>query len=146
MKREYGFTLLELAIATAIAGFIFTILGVAMYQVLTIPESGNDHLTAQHELQNVAHWLSLDAQMAKSATGGSSLVLTLSDNTSVTYSLAGKELRRRHGTSNMTLAKNIKVVNFSVQNRYITTNITSAPAGRWGVSENKTYMTYLRPG
>jgi prepilin-type N-terminal cleavage/methylation domain-containing protein len=145
IKRETGFTLIEMLIATAITGCIFAVLGLAMHQVLTIPDNGNDRLTALHELQNAAYWVNLDGQMAASATGGSGLVLTLPDNSSITYILTDTNLIRTSSTSNMTLAKNITSINFSVAGRYITMNITSAPSGRWDVSENETYITCLRP-
>jgi prepilin-type N-terminal cleavage/methylation domain-containing protein len=144
MKKEAGFSLVEIIITTAIAGLIFCVLGVAMHQVLTIPERGGDHLTAAHELQNAAHWLNLDGQSAKSATGGSTLVLTLTDNSTITYSLVGTNLRRAAANSTMTLAQNIAALDFSIQDRYITTNITSSPDDRWHVSKSQTYITYLR--
>jgi prepilin-type N-terminal cleavage/methylation domain-containing protein len=145
MKGERGFTLMELLIAIAIMGSIFGVLGESFHQVVTIPEYGNDKVTALHELQNVAHWVNLDGQMAENAAGGSGLVLTLPDDSSISYALAGTDLIRSAGTAARTLAKNITNVNFSVVNRCITMDITSSPAGRWGVSENETYKVYLRP-
>jgi prepilin-type N-terminal cleavage/methylation domain-containing protein len=144
MKGEQGFTLVELLIAIAIMGSIFGVLGEAFHQVVTIPEYENDRVTALHELQNVAHWVNLDGQMAENATGGSGLVLTLPDDSSISYTLAGTDLVRSTGTASRTLAKNITNVNFSFENRYITMDITSSPTGRWGVSENETYKIYLR--
>jgi prepilin-type N-terminal cleavage/methylation domain-containing protein len=144
MKEEQGFTLVELLIAIAIMGSIFSVLGEAFHQAVTIPEYGNDKVTAMHELQNVAHWVNLDGQMAENATGGNGLVLTLPDDSSISYTLAGTDLVRSTGTVERTLARNITSVNFSVENRYITMDITSSPAGRWGVSENETYKIYLR--
>ena len=145
MKGEQGFTLIELLLATAITGFIFGILGAAMHHVVTIPEYGNDRVTALHELQNIAHWVNLDGQMAKSATGGKQLVLTLPNNASISYTLVGTNLIRTTSTSSRTLAQSITSVNFSIQNRYITMDITSSPAGRWDASENETYKICLRP-
>ncbi len=145
MRREGGFTLVELLIVTAITGFIFSVLGAAFHQVVTIPEYGNDRVTALHELQNVAHWVSLDGQTAQSATGGGELLLTLPDSSLISYTLAGTDFIRTTSTSNMTLAQNITSVNFTIQDRYITMDITSSPAGRWGVSENGTYKICLRP-
>ena len=144
MKGEQGFTLMELLIAITIMGSIFGVLGEAFHQVVTIPEYGNDKVTALHELQNVAHWVNLDGQMAENATGGSGLVLTLPDDSSINYTLAGTDLVRSTSTANRTLAKNMTSVNFSFQNRCITMDITSSPAGRWGVSENEIYKIYLR--
>jgi prepilin-type N-terminal cleavage/methylation domain-containing protein len=145
MKGQQGFTLVELLIATAIMGVIFSGLGEALHQVVTIPEYGNDRVTALHELQNVAHWVNLDGQMAQSATGGNELVLTLPDDSSISYTVAGTDLVRSTSTADRTLAKNITAINFSIQDRYITMDITSSPAGRSGVSENETYKVYLRP-
>lgn len=145
IKGERGLTLVEMLVATAITGMIFSILGAAIHHVVTIPEYGNDRVTALHELQNVAHYVNLDGQMAQSATGGSELVLTFPDASSVNYTLAGTNLLRVTSTSNRTLAQNITSANFSVQNRIITMNLTAAPDGRWDISENETYQICLRP-
>jgi len=145
MKGEQGFTLVELVVVTAITGFIVSVLGVAIHHVVTIPEQGNDRITAMHELQNVAHWVSLDGQMAQSATGGNELVLTMPDSSTIGYTVVGTDLYRATSSSNRTLAQNITSANFSVQNRIITMDITSSPEGRWSVSENGTYKICLRP-
>lgn len=145
MKGEQGFTLVELVVVTAITGFIVSVLGVAIHHVVTIPEQGNDRITAIHELQNVAHWVSLDGQMAQSATGGNELVLTMPDSSTIGYTVVGTDLLRATSSSNRTLAQNITSANFSVQNRIITMDITSSPEGRWSVSENGTYKICLRP-
>ena len=145
MKREEGFTLIEFMIVIAITGFIVSVLGVAIHQIVTVPEYGNDKITAMHELQNAAHWVNIDGQMAKSASGGNQLILTLPDDSTIDYTLEGNELHRIAGTSNRTIAQNITTANFSIQSRLITMNITSSPAGRWSVSENGTYQVCLRP-
>ena len=145
MKAEEGFTLVELMIVIAITGFIVSAVGTAIYHIVTVPEYGNDKITAMHELQNSAHWVSIDGQMAKSASGGNQLILTLPDDSTIDYVLEGNELHRIAGTSNRTLANNITGANFSVSNRLITMDITSTPDGRWSVSENATYKVCLRP-
>ena len=145
MKRQKGFTLVELLITSAITGLIVNFLGTAIYQTITVTEYGNDKLIATHELQNAAHWVSLDGQMASTASGGNELALALADNSSITYSLVGTELRRSAGEDEMTLARNITSANFSIENRTITMSLTSSPEGRDSVSENGTYKVYLRP-
>lgn len=145
IKREQGFTLVELLIVVAITVFVVSALGMAINQVVTIPEYGNDRITAMHELQNVAHWFGIDGQMSKSASGGNQLTLTLADNSTITYSVQDTQLRRVASTSNRTLAQNITSANFSIQNRVITMNITSSPSGRWSASQNGTYEVYQRP-
>jgi Tfp pilus assembly protein PilE len=145
MKRQEGMTMVELVVAVAVTGIIVIFLGTAIYQIITVSEYGNGRLTALHELQNVAHWFNLDSPGAKAATGGNQLILTLSDNSTISYSLVGTELRRASGGPQMTLARNISSANFSINNRIITMSLTSSPAGRDNVSQNGTYMVSLRP-
>jgi len=145
MKGERGFTLIELLIATAVTGLIVSVLGVAIYQIITVTEYSNDKMTAMHELQNAAHWLNIDGQRASAASGSNELVLTLPDDSSITYALVGTELNRTADGSQMTVARNITSATFSVQNRTITINLTSSPVGRQNVSEQGAYKVYLRP-
>jgi prepilin-type N-terminal cleavage/methylation domain-containing protein len=145
IKEERGFSLVELLVATAITGLIVSGLGTAIYQILTVTDYGNDRLTATHEVQNVAHWFSFDGQRASMASGGSELVLTLPDDSSVTYTVIGTKLDRMADGSTMTLAQNIASANFSIEDQTITMTITSYPQGRWSVSENGTYQVHRRP-
>ncbi|OGN97281.1 MAG: hypothetical protein A2Y89_06910 [Chloroflexi bacterium RBG_13_51_18] len=145
MNRQEGMTMVELITAVAVTGIIVAFLGTAIYHIITISEYGNDKFTALHELQNAAYWFNKDGQEAKAATGGSQLVLTLSDNSTVTYSLAGNNLQRSSAGLQLILARNISSAVFSVNNRVATMNLIAAPVGRSNVSENGTYMVYLRP-
>ena len=145
MKGQKGFTLVELLVAVAITGLIASFLGTAIFQIITVTEFGNDKMTAMHELQNAAHWVTLDGQRASMASGGNELVLTLPDDSLITYAVVSTELRRTAGDSQMTLAQNVTSANFSIENRIITMTITSSPEGRWDVSEPGTYKVYLRP-
>ena len=137
--------MVELIVAIAVTGVIVAFLGTAIFQIITVSEYGNGRLTAMHELQNSAHWFNLDGQKAVSASVDGGLLLTISETTSITYSLVGTELRRTSEGSYMTLARNITSADFSVANRVITMSLTSAPEGRYDVSENGTYRVFLRP-
>jgi prepilin-type N-terminal cleavage/methylation domain-containing protein len=145
MNRQEGMTMVELIITVTITGIIVVFLGTAIYHIITISEYGNDEFTALHEVQNVAYYFIKDGQEAKEAVGGSQLVLTLADDSTVTYALVGTTLQRNAGGIQTTLARNISSVTFTVNNRLTTMSLTSAPIGRNNVSENGTYMVYLRP-
>jgi prepilin-type N-terminal cleavage/methylation domain-containing protein len=145
MKGQAGMTLVELITAIAITGVIIVFMGTAVFQIVKISAYGNDEFTALHEMQNAAYWFNNDGQEAKAATGGNQLVLTLTDNSTITYSLQGTKLLRNANSQQMTLAQNISRVTFSVNDKLVTMYITATPAGVSGVSENGTYMVYLRP-
>jgi len=147
MKGQGGFTVPELLITVAIIGLIVSFLGTAVYQIITVTEYGSDKMIALHELQNTAHWVSSDGQMAKTATGGNELVLTLPDDSIITYAVVGtNELRRTDNSgAELTLARNITDINFSVEDRIITMTITSSPPGRPNITEQRTYKVCLRP-
>jgi prepilin-type N-terminal cleavage/methylation domain-containing protein len=145
IKKQQGFSLIELLITISILGIMAGVLGPFFDQILDVPEYGNEKITALHELQNVAHRVNIDGQMAESAAGGSSLTLTMPDDSSISYALDGSELVRSAGGNSMVLARNISDVSFSVDGRYVTMDITSSPEGRWGINENQTYQVCLRP-
>ena len=145
MKGERGYTLVETLIAIAITGVIVTVLGMAVQQIFSVPEQGNTQVEALHAVQNAAHWVSLDGQTAKQASGGSSLDLTLPDDSTISYILSGSNLNRNCQGVSHTIAENISNVNFTVEGRVITMSIAAAPDSRWDISENETYQIYMRP-
>jgi prepilin-type N-terminal cleavage/methylation domain-containing protein len=144
MKAQRGMTLVELVVTLAITGVIITFLGTAVYHILNVTGSGNDRLIVSHELENAASWFNFDGQQAVSAGGGSTLTLTLSDNSTITYSLSGSELRRTVGGSYITLARNISSLSFSLSGRAMTMSITDTPSGAYNVSQNGSYLVNMR--
>jgi len=139
-------TIAELVVAIAAAGIIVVFLGTSIYQIFNVSGYGNDRLTATHELENAAHWFNTDGQGAKAATGGATLALTMTDNSSITYTRAGTDLCRTTGGDEIILARNITSANFTIDARVVTMSLTSSPPGGYGVSASGTYHVYLRPG
>jgi prepilin-type N-terminal cleavage/methylation domain-containing protein len=145
LKKQAGMTMVELIIAVAITGIIITFTGTAVYQILNVSGYGNDHLSSGHELQNAGAWFQFDIQGTVSATAGSQLVMTISDNSTVTYSLVSNELLRSNGSVQTTVARNISSASFSISGRLATMNLTCVPSWRDSISNNGTYMAYMRP-
>jgi len=145
LADESGLTLVELLMTVAVTGVIVSFLATSIYQTITVTGYGNNRLTALHELQNAAYWFNLDGQKALSAEITPGLVLTLSETNTITYELAGTELRRTTAGSQITLAQNITSAEFSLDGRIIVMSLTSAPEGREDVSESGSYQVNLRP-
>jgi prepilin-type N-terminal cleavage/methylation domain-containing protein len=144
MKKERGYTLVELLITIGITGLIFVVVGTVLFQLTTVSGYGNDSLSTIHEVQNAGHWFNLDGQMAVSAAVSSSLVFSFPAGQTVTYALTGTILQRVEGSSAITLAQNISNLIFSVQDRLVSMDITSTISGRTNVSEQNVYKVYLR--
>ena len=145
MKGQNGFTLVELLLTMTITGIIVSFLGTAAYQTFTASEYGNKKMSAIHDLQNISQWLNRDGQMASDATGGSQLVLTLPDDSTITYALSGTELRRTANDSQITIGWNVTSAAFAVDDRTVTLTVTSSLSGRQDASQQGTYTVHLRP-
>ena len=145
MKTERGFTLVELLLTLAITGILASIVTPMVFQIANITQYGNSHTIVLHELQNAAFWFYYDGQMAKSASGNSTLLITKPDDTTIIYSLTGTTLIRTSGTTITTLAQNISHIGFTTSGRMIQMNIISTHSGRNLVSEQGNYVVYMRP-
>jgi prepilin-type N-terminal cleavage/methylation domain-containing protein len=145
MRNERGFTLIETLITITIMGILAVVLGTVVQQMAAVPEKGNDQVEALHAVQNAVHWVGTDAVSAQSAIGGSSLVLTFPDSSVITYEKQGNDLYRYSNGENISIARSITQLNFTVSNRTITMDITAAPESQWNISENQVYQVVMRP-
>jgi len=104
IKRESGFTLIEMLVTLAITSVIGLGATIATVQILNQGTRNSDYTTASQNAMSAIYWVSRDAQMSQVVTlaGGSGFPLTLGwtewDNTEheVTYAFSGDELRRTH--------------------------------------------------
>ncbi len=142
-RCESGITLIEILIASAISLTIAGFLGTAIFQFFMITGHGSDVMTSMHQVENAGHWFSRDGQMASSATGGNSLVLTIPDSSDITYSLSGTNLQRTIGDAQLIVARNVTDLDFYVDDDVITMDISSSQGS--SVTEHAAYKVCIRP-
>jgi prepilin-type N-terminal cleavage/methylation domain-containing protein len=66
-RGQKGFTLIELAIAMAISGFIAASVTMTMFQIVDSSGRTSNHMTAIRQVQSAGYWVSRDAQMVQQA-------------------------------------------------------------------------------
>jgi hypothetical protein len=142
--NQKGISMVEFLVAAAVVGIIAALIGVIVPQMASIPEKGVAQMDALHDLQNVIHWIGMDAGSAQTAVGGGSLTLTMPDDSVVTYSCTGDTLYRNIPGDILPVARSISALTFTVSGRMITLEITAAPDNRWGISESRTYQVAMR--
>jgi prepilin-type N-terminal cleavage/methylation domain-containing protein len=129
MRNERGFTLVEMLVATAIAGILSIALVGTVFQVTTVAVNGTDKLAAANDIQNAVHQINRDGHMASAAVGGNSLTLTYPSASEVVYSLVGDELLRTASGSDTVVAGGTASASFSVVDRNITVTLIQSEGG-----------------
>lgn len=161
-ENKRGMTLLEVVVATAIVAVLTTALGQSFFAVLRNSESNNGHMLAATGIQNAAHRLGSDGQMAQNTdlVPGAAAVASLNlnwidpvtgDSYEVDYFLSGNELRRRESMNGeeqntRTVARFITGILFSQplgDERLFTVSIASS-GGSVRVRETRKYHVTLR--
>lgn len=143
MKAQNGFTLVEMLATMAVAGLLIGALVSIFFHISVTSSQGADILTISEEFQNIGQNITRDGQMAKSASGGSELVLTLPNSSTITYTLSGTELRRLTGGSSNSVGNHIIGATFSVNDRIITATLTASIGG--ATVEENTFQVRMRP-
>ena len=148
-----GMTLVEVIIATSITAMIVGLLGTSLFMFTKVTGQGNAKLATFQDMQNAGQWITRDGisaqttSLVEGAAPVASMTLNWSDggqSNTVIYFLSGNLLKRSYNGTAMTVARNVSSVGFAISQGVITSDITSAPAGRWGVSKDATYKVCLR--
>jgi prepilin-type N-terminal cleavage/methylation domain-containing protein len=145
VKKQRGYSLAEMMVSMTIIGILALLIGVAVPQMASVPEKGENQVDALHALQNAIHWVGRDAGSAQSAVGGGSLTLTMPDASIISYTVNSETLYRHANGLDQAVARNISSLAFTVDGRMITVNITAAPDSRWNLTESRTYQVAMRP-
>lgn len=67
-RGRKGFTLIELAIAMAIAGIIAAAVTMTMFQIVDTSGRTSNHMTVVRQVESAGYWFSKDVQMAQVVT------------------------------------------------------------------------------
>jgi len=159
--NQRGYTLIEIAVALCITGFVALAVVTTIYQLQAISNAHYAHITAVKQVENALHFLIRDIQCAQDPTEGTqaSFPLTLAwknweDNIEyeVTYSLDESGiLTRDNGTQTSVVAKNIDADStnwtYDSSDHKMTIVITSkVQAGDKQATETREIEIIPRPG
>ncbi len=147
-----GFTLAELLVSVAILGVGMGLIGGGLYQALGIWRFWSDDVIATKEVRHVTSWFAGDAMNAESTDlvdgdpPSSSVILTWTDGDdathTATYNLSGSNLMRDLDGAQITLARRVVSVGFSLSGKVLTLDL-EVEAERGG-TESISLQTYLR--
>ncbi|MFC1932530.1 type II secretion system protein J [Chloroflexota bacterium] len=129
MRRQRGFTLLEVLIVLAITSLIIAPLTLATTTLMTGPQRTTDQSIVLQQVQNTGYWLSRDVQMARSvnSTDPNGFPLTINipvdtdenNDYTIDYLFNGNTLKRQVYDSSHILVSETFIAN------YIDTNNTT---------------------
>lgn len=106
-RCQRGFTLYEMLVSLAVLGVIIPVMGMSIFQVLSINTLTGNHLTAVKQVENAIYRINRDVQMAQTVQTGAgsgfplNLIWVEWDNTSnnVTYTIQNGELWRANSVN-----------------------------------------------
>ena len=162
MKNQKGMTFIEVIVVTAIIAAITGAFSSSIFGIFRHTESSNAHMTAASAIENAAHRISNDGQMAQNtdlipgAAAVSSITLywtdpISSDSYEIYYFLAANNIQRRESVNSIeqntqTVARYITSIGFYQEagdERLFTVTITSSGSSP-RVNETREYHILLR--
>jgi len=162
IRSQKGMTFVEVIVVTAIIAAITGAFSSSIFGIFQHTESSNAHMTAASGIENAAHRISNDGQMAQTTDlvpgdpAVSSITLdwtdpVSSDSYEIYYFLANDNLQRRESVNGIeqntqTIAKYITSIGFYQEagdEQFFTVTITSSGASP-RVSKTKEYHVLLR--
>lgn len=165
IKKQSGFTLIEILIALLIVGALSTGITMTISQIFNSNVRNTARMTAVQNVQSAVHWLSRDAQMAQTVQTGGSAGFPLqlnwvewetNDTYNVTYSMANGEFKRGISINGGAATESVIArfidsdeakTNCSVSGRVITVSLTAlVPCGTNTASETRKIEILARPG
>ena len=147
LKKQNGFTLIEVMVSLAIISMISIGATMATGQVINQTSKNSDHTTATRQALNAVHWISRDAQMAQTLeadAGASGFPLRMewkkwdSSQHEVIYTLQNNKISRSYtvdgGAPAVTLIaeyinEDSSLTNCAVADNVLTIKITSSVGG-----------------
>jgi type II secretory pathway component PulJ len=162
LRKQKGTTILELIVATSVAGLLTVTLSAICYTMFIHIESNRAHITAAAGMEKAINYVTNDGQRAQNTNlvSGAAMVdnLTLSwtdpltgDDYAVLYYLSGSNLQRRESingvaTTEKTVSKHVSSAGFYQplnETRLFRVSLTSS-GGSPRVSEIREYYVLLR--
>ena len=146
-------TLIELLISLGVTAMLVGVLGSVIFQFTMAAEQGNERLDVLHDVQNAGYWITADAKRAlttdlvEGAQPVESMTLGWSEGSqshTVVYSLSERDLERAHNGVTRVVARHVSEAGFALSQGVVTVTLTSSPEGRWEVSKETVYKSYLR--
>lgn len=161
-QREKGFTLIELAVAIGLLGFLVPAMAWTISTVMTHNPSAKDQNTVSQQIQNVGYWISRDIQAAEQVTltepNGFPLTLVVpidtdeNNNYSIEYLFVGDKLKREVYDSSHTLtagtwiAEYINVANTIISTEEAYNYVLMIEVSKGQAGAERSYEITQRPG
>lgn len=144
---------METSVCLAIVAIISVPLTSSIHLIVSNTRMTSDKVTAHQDLEIATTWIGRDAAMAVStdlvngAPGVDAMDLTWIEDFggvvvphSVSYYISGTNLQREYDGNLITVARNITVVNFSMNNGLLTAVLASSPQRSGTYSQQGTYF------